>query len=293
MLDFRIETFITVCEFMNFTKAADKLGITQPAVSQHIHYLEDEYGAKLFDLAGRKVILTEAGKFLLDKSITMKHDQILLKEQIKSGLNQNKNINFGATLTIGEFLIPEQVCKYLKENHNVSLKMLIANTSELLEKLDKGIIDFAIVEGYFTKNVYDHRLYSRENYIAVCATKHKFKKQPESVEDLFDETIIVREDGSGTREILEKTLEGKNYSLTDFKNKVEISNMNVIKYLTKQDCGITFLYEIAVKKELEEKTLRKISLKDLKIQHDMTFIWRKNSVFTNYYDKLFEIFKNF
>ncbi|WP_312649145.1 LysR family transcriptional regulator [Aminipila sp.] len=293
MLDFRIETFITVCEFMNFTKAADKLNITQPAVSQHIHYLEDEYKTKLFEFIGKKMKLTEAGKYLLDIAVTMKHDEIHLKEQIRLGLTENKNITFGATLTIGEFLIPEQVCNYLKENHNVSLKMLVANTSELLEKLDKGIIDFAVVEGYFTKNEYDHRLYSRENYIPVCAAKHKFKKQPELVGDLFDETIIVREDGSGTREILEKTLEGKNYSLNDFKNKVEISNMNVIKYLTEQDCGVTFLYEAAVKKELQDKTLRKINLKDLKIQHDMTFIWRKNSVFTDYYDKLFKIFKIF
>lgn len=293
MLDFRIETFITVCEFMNFTKAAEKLNITQPAVSQHIHYLEDEYDTKLFELTGKRILLTETGKFLLDKSITMKHDELLLKEQIKSGLNRSKNINFGATLTIGEFLIPEQVCNYLKENHNVSLKMLIANTSELLEKLDKGIIDFAVVEGYFTKNVYDHRLYSREDYIAVCATNHKFKKRPEFIGDLFNETIIVRENGSGTREILERTLEGQNYAIRDFKNKVEVSNMNVIKYLTMQDCGITFLYEAAVKKELEEKRLKKITLKDLNIQHDMTFIWRKNSIFTDYYDKLFKILKIF
>ncbi|MPN41546.1 hypothetical protein SDC9_189099 [bioreactor metagenome] len=69
--------------------------------------------------------------------------------------------------------------------------------------------------------------------------------------------------------------------------------MNVIKYLTMQDCGITFLYEAAVKKELEEKRLKKITLKDLNIQHDMTFIWRKNSVFTDYYDELFKILKIF
>lgn len=293
MLDFRIETFITVCEFMNFTKAAEKLNITQPAVSQHIHYLEDEYGTKLFKFTGKRILLTETGKFLLDKSITMKHDELLLKEQIKSGLNRSKNINFGATLTIGEFLIPEQVCNYLKQNHNVSLKMLIANTSELLEKLDKGIIDFAVVEGYFTKNVYDHRLYSREDYIAVCAINHKFSKKPELIGDLFGETIIVREDGSGTREILERTLEGQNYAISDFKNKVEVSNMNVIKYLTMQDCGITFLYEAAVKKDLEEKRLKKVTLKDLNIQHDMTFIWRKNSVFTDYYEELFKILKIF
>lgn len=293
MLDFRIETFITVCEYMNYTKAAEKLSITQPAVSQHIHYLENEYETKLFEFNGKKMNLTESGKFLLDSFITMQHDEIHLKEQIKSGFSKNKNIHFGATLTIGEFLIPEKVCEYLKSQKDISLKMYVANTSELLEKLDKGVIDFAVVEGYFTKNQYDHRLYSRENYIAVCSRNHVFKKEPEKIEDLFGETLILREEGSGTREILERALESKNYALSDFKNKVEISNMNAIKFLTANDCGITFLYEAAVKNELKDKILRKIMIKDLDIQHDMTFIWRKNSIFADYYCKLFEILKIF
>ncbi|QAT42797.1 LysR family transcriptional regulator [Aminipila luticellarii] len=293
MLDFRVETFITVCEYMNFTKAAERLNITQPAVSQHIRYMEDVYGTKLFEFTGKKMKLTDSGKLLLNTFITMKHDEIHLKEQIKEGFRESKTIHFGATLTIGEFLIPRQICQYLKTNPQVSLKMLVANTSELLEKLDKGEIDFAVVEGYFTKSQYDHRLYSREDYIAVCAANHFFKKEPEQMEDLFSETIILREDGSGTREILERALEGKNYALSDFKNKVEVSNMNVIKFLTKEDCGITFLYEAAVKDELKAKTLRKVHLKDLNIQHDMTFIWRKNSIFTDYYCKLFKIFQTF
>lgn len=293
MLDFRIETFITVCEYMNFTKAAEKLNITQPAVSQHIRYLEDEYNAKLFEFNGKKMKLTEAGKYLLNTSITMKHDEIHLKEHIKSGIKGNKNLFFGATLTIGEFLMPSKVANYLKENQNVHLKMIVANTSVLLEKLDSGIIDFAIVEGYFTKNEYDYKLYSKENYIGVCSINHKFIKEPVSIEDLFEETIIVREEGSGTREILERTLESKNYALNDFKGKVEVSNMNVIKQLVKEDCGITFLYEAAAKKELNDNTLRRLKLKDVNIQHDMTFIWRKNSAFSDYYYKLFEILKIF
>ncbi|MBE6033961.1 LysR family transcriptional regulator [Aminipila sp.] len=291
MLDFRIETFITVCEYMNFTKAAEKLSITQPAVSQHIRYLEEEYQTKLFEYMGKRMKLTESGKFLLNASLTMKHDEIHLKEMVKSGFYENKMLTFGATLTVGEFLIPEQICRYLKENQNISLKMIVANTSELLEKLDKGIIDFALVEGYFTKNEYDHRLYSKENYIAVCSPKHQFMKEPESIKDLFKETIIIRENGSGTREVLERTLEGKNYSVEDFKNKIEITNMNVIKYLTEEDCGITFLYEAAVKKELQEKKLRRIFLKEMDIQHDMMFIWRKNSIFSDYYCNLLKIFK--
>lgn len=293
MLDFRIQTFITVCEYMNFTKAAEVLNITQPAVSQHIRYLEDEYETKLFEFIGKKMKLTKSGKYLLDVSMTMKHDEIHLREEIKGGIKENKKISFGATLTIGEFLMPTQVSKYLNENKDIFLKMIIANTSELLEALDAGIIDFAVVEGYFKKSEYDYRLYSKESYIAICSVDYKLDKEPILIENLFDEKIIVREEGSGTREILEKVLEGKNYALTDFKGKVEISNINVIKHLVKEGCGITFLYEAAVRKELEEQSIRKIELIDMNIEHDMTFIWRKNSVFSDYYCKIFEKLKIF
>ncbi|MFV0516845.1 MAG: LysR substrate-binding domain-containing protein [Aminipila sp.] len=293
MLDFRIETFITVCDLMNFTKAAEKLNITQPAVSQHIKYLEELYGVKLFQFNGKKINITESGKLLLNTAITMKHDEIHLKENLKAQQEKNQTLNFGATLTIGEFLMPEKLAAIIKEKENVLINMLIANTKELLEKLDNGTIDFAIVEGYFAKNDYDHKIFSKEKYAAVCSPNHKFQKFPQKVEDLFVETLITREEGSGTREILERSLESRNLSLNDFKRKVEISNINVIKELVKNDCGISFLYEAAVKEELESGLIKKIELRDMNVEHDMTFIWRKNSVFASYYCELFEILKKY
>ena len=271
MLDFRIETFITVCETLNFTKAAQQLGITQPAVSQHIRFLEDEYRVLLFEHSGKKIKLTEEGKILQSSAITMKHDEIHLKNQLASRLSQKKKLTFGATLTVGEFIITKHISSYLESHPNTQIKMMVANTNELLEKLDSGEIDFAIVEGYFTKSEYDHQIYSKEKYIAVCSGNHLFTKSPRA----------------GTREILTRALEGMNYSITDFANQIEINNMNVIKYLTAQDCGITFLYEAAVKNELESGILKEIALSDLNILHDITFIWRKGSIFKDYYIDLF------
>lgn len=290
-MDFRMETFITVCKTMSFTKAADCLGITQPAVSQHIHYLEQEYGAKLFEFTGKRMKCTEAGNLLLSVTLTMKHDERYLKEQLKSGSEKRAHLNFGATLTVGEFMMPKKVADYLKKHGNTSLSMQVANTSELLKRLDSGEIDFAIVEGYFKKNDYDHRIYAREPYIGVCAFDHVFESHIKSVEDLFSETLVTREPGSGTREILEKTLEGKNYSIDDFKAVVEIGNIHVIKLLVQQDCGITFLYRAAVSKELEQGSLKIIAFGGRSLYHDITFIWRKGSIFAPYYEPLFHELK--
>lgn len=292
MLDFRMDTLIAVCHYMNFTKASEKLNITQPAVSQHIRHLEADYGIKIFQYDGKKLKLTEEGKILLDAATTIKHDDLFLREQLKDLRREQRNLIFGTTLTIGEFVIPERLTAYLRKYPDTSIHMTVANTYQLLEKLNNGEIDFAIIEGYFTKSEYDYLQYSRENYIPVCGADYRLNGRCETVEDLPAERLIVREPGSGTREILERILGEKNITIQDFKNFVEISNMNAIKSLVQANCGITFLYEAAVKKEIEEGTLKEIWLKDYHVTHDFTFVWRKGSIFAERYRELFEILKS-
>ncbi len=288
MLDFRTETFLTVCKHLNYTKAARELNITQPAVSQHIRYLEEYYAAKLFLKNGKKIELTQAGAQLRSALIAMKHDDLFLRKKLSRG-PRKKELNFGVTLTVGEFVIPRPVAEYLKRHPHTELRVVVANTQRLLKKLDDGEIDFALVEGYFAKNEYDHIVFRTEPYIAVCGNAYRFKKQPpHMLDDLLCERILIRETGSGTREVLEKCLEEKNLQVSDFRNVVEISNLSMIKTLVAENCGVTFLYEAAVRKELDERILRKIDLNDFYVEHDLTFIWRQGSVFSDDYRVLYE-----
>lgn len=291
MLDFRINTFLTVCKYMNFTRAAEELRITQPAVSQHIRYLEDVYEVKLFDYKNKKVTLTDAGKLLRDWAATMFHDQIHLESRLRELEGKKRSIHFGVTLTIGEFVILQPIAEYMKEHPQVGVKMVVANTQELISKLNEGELDFALVEGFFAKNEYDSLVYSKEEYIAVCGKDYKPQKPLNTIEDTFGERLIVREPGSGTREIFEKYLESNNSQINDYSNIAEINNITAIKYLVRQGCGITFLYEAAVKDELEQGTLKRIHLKDFKVDHDFTFIWRRNSIFADYYKDFFRILR--
>ena len=285
MLDFRIKTFLTVCEYMNFTKSAEILCITQPGVSQHIKYLEKTYDTKFFEYEGKKIKLTKSGKMFYRAASTMKHDEEFLKEKIKQEKLRITHLKFGATLTIGEFILPPKVHNYLNKNDNINITMIVGNTEELLYKLQHGEIDFALVEGYFVKSDYDYVVYSKENYICVASKNYKFKKEPHVLEDLLKETLIVREKGSGTRDIFEKNLERQNLTTNDFRKVIEIGNINAIKQLVKNNNGITSLYEIAVKDELENGTLKQIEVDDLQKNHNFYFIWRKNSAFENLYRK--------
>ena len=278
---------------MNFTRASEKLNITQPAVSQHIHFLEKHYNTKLFRYEGKKLKLTGAGEILRNASLTMMHDEISMQNQMQK-TDEEEEIRFGATRTVGDVLMGRILERYLRRYPDAKICMIVDNTQELLRKLDEGTIDFALVEGFFQKNEYDHQKYSDENYIAVCAPDYTFNSDKittdVSVENLFHERLLVREEGSGTREVLERCLEAHNLSIQDFAKRMEVGSMQTIKELTKAGCGITFLYETAVQDELREGILKRIPLKSFEISHEFNFIWRRGSI---YADRYMEIFRRF
>lgn len=288
MLDFRIETFLYVCKHMSYTKAAEELNITQPGVSQHIKYLENYYGDRLFRYSNKSLELTQAGMELRNAMISVKHDNILLKRMIQERNTERNTIRFGATLTIGEFLLPEKLIGFIKGNKTMHVDFVIADTKELLSFLEDGSIDFAVVEGYFQKNKFDFITVSKEPYILVCGRDYPLKDEVDFCE-LFIHNLIVREDGSGTKEILERYLSDKGYSISDFARASTISSIHIIKHLLENNCGISFMYEIAVKEELQSGALRKIEMTDLPLYHEFNYIWRKNSVFKEYYQSLFPL----
>ncbi|MGE4277530.1 MAG: LysR family transcriptional regulator [Lawsonibacter sp.] len=286
MQDFRMETFLTVCRLMNFTNAAKELNITQPAVSQHIRFIEEHYRVKLFHYEGKKLHLTPAGILLQSAATTMRHDDIILMEQMKA--DREIKLSFGATLTIGDFVLPEKLAGFLEREPDTKVKMLVDNTEVLLKKINAGELDFAVIEGYFRKSEYEYRVWSRQHYIAVCGGLQSLQDQVNTLSDLFGQRIILREQGSGTREILERHMAERNYSVLDFKSRMEIGSISAIKSLVSAGCGITFLYEAAVKRELENGALRQIPLVDFEVYNDFTMVWRKGSIFNDRYLRLFD-----
>ena len=291
MLDFRMDTFLAVCRCMNFTKAAEELNITQPAVSHHIHYLEEHYQVKLFEYSGKKIGLTEAGRLLLSAATTMQHDELHLKQALKMSEGGGRRLVFGATMTVGEYVLPEALMRLMDAQPDISVKMVVADTQDLLRSLDEGEIEFAVVEGFFQKKEYDFLVYDRGKFVIVASPEYRFHSEGKVIEDLTRERFFIREPGSGTRYVFERYLEGKNLLIHDFEDLMEISNIGAIKSLVADGRGITFLYEAAVKRELEEGSLRRVELEDFELSHDFTFIWRKDSIYADYYRELYRLLR--
>lgn len=240
MLDYRINTFLTLYEEMNYRRTAEKLNMTQPGVTQHIHYLEKHYGVKLFEYDGRILSRTKNAEYLKRHFDSIKAEEKALAE---SFVNSDMiNISIGATKTIGEFVIVPQIRSFLK-NPNHNLELVIDNTEILLQKLEQSEIDFAIIEGVFDKSKYGYHLYKKEQFIGICAKSHPFSGKTVLLEDVFNQDIVVREQFSGTRTLMQNALRDRGFSFANFKKCTSVNNFSVICDLIANNGAITFAYE--------------------------------------------------
>lgn len=279
MLDFRILTFLDLCEAKSYTKTADRLHLTQPAVSQHIRHLEKELGAPLFRYAAKSLSLTHKGELFREYAQSMQANSEKIAARMKEAQPSRPVLTMGATLTIGEYVLPPLLTAYLKEYPDADLHLYVNNTQTLLEKLRRGEISMAFIEGAFEKADYAWRLFSREEFIPVCSPRSPYAKKAVSLDDLTGERLIVREKGSGTRQVLETILHEHSLSLASFAHVSEVGNFAAIKRLVADHLGITFLYREAAAHELSEGSLSPILLEGFHAVREFHFVYLKHNIF--------------
>lgn len=283
MLDFRIHTFLELCRLRNYTRTAESLHITQPAVTQHIHYLEREFGIILFERSAKKLTLTSKGEAFYRCAMSMEANSRRIHELMEQPEHLKQHYKFGVSLTIGEYMIPRILADYLKEYPGHQVEMLVENTDLLMKSLDKGELDFAIIEGSFDKRLYSHRFFSNERFLAVCAAAFPAAGRELEMDELVQYPFIIREKGSGTRMILENILKEHNLSLEQFNWVSEIGNFQTIKHLVKNCLGITFLYEPVVREELKDGIFKEVPLNRFSVRREFNFVYLKDSIFEKDY----------
>lgn len=240
MLDYRIYTFLTLYNEMNYRKTAEKLNMTQPGVTQHIQYLEKHYGVKLFKYDGHTLSKTKNAEHLKQYFNSIKAEEKALKDRFVN--SDIINLSIGATKTIGEFVIVPEIRSFLHcPNHN--LELTIDNTENLLHKVEQSEIDFAIIEGMFDKSKYGYHLYKKERFVGICAKTHPFANKTILLEDTFSEDIVIREPFSGTRMLFQNAIHDRGFSFENFKRYTSVNNFSVICNLVANNGAITFGYE--------------------------------------------------
>ncbi|MGI6720976.1 MAG: LysR substrate-binding domain-containing protein [Anaerovoracaceae bacterium] len=218
----------------------------------------------------------------------MRHDEIMLRHKLAAANGRASALVFGATMTAGPYAALEPLIGYLRENSDRDVRFIIADTRRLLSLLDAGQIQFALVEGIFPRSEYDSLPYTSEPFCGVAAPDYRFHTGAvHRIEDLLQERLLIREEGSGTREIFASWLTGRNLTLYDFARRVEVNSIQVIKQLAASGCGITFVYRRAVAEELKKGQLMTLPLRDFRVEHDFSIVWSRGSIYADEWKTLF------
>lgn len=268
------------------TAASKKLHIAQPSISYVIKEIETYYNVKLFERFGRKIFLTKCGAKLQNYASHI----ISLYDKMESDMLGGAFgglLRLGATVTVGSCVLPELVSAFQKENSEARIEAVIDNTQEIEEMLFLDKLDMALVEGEVHSSDLICQKFMDDELILVCASSyHLAVVDSVKISDLAYENFIVRESGSGTRELFESVFEAKN---TSWKQLWVSNNSEAIKNAVIKGIGITIISERSVRQEIEAGMMKQIRIEDADFHRNFKMVYHKSK----YIDALMQNFLDF
>ncbi len=293
MEDHKLKVFCTVAETKSFSKASEIIHLTQPAVSLLIQAIEETYETKLFDRASNTVTLTPAGEMLYKYAKDILNLYAAAEKNIGEITGFVKgSISVGASSTIGNYLLPGVIAAFRKTHPKIKVHLLVGNTKRVVEFLNAGNIDIGLVEGDVArqKMVVD-KLVTDELVLIVPPLHPLAKKRNISIFEITKEPFIFREEGSGTRQVIEKYL-GK-YSITPQNMMISmvLGSTEAIKESVENGMGIAIVSRWAVRKEIKYGTLKPLSFKEEKMLRDFSLIFQKKAISSHAVDEFLSYLK--
>jgi len=274
MFDFRLKVFHTVAKRLNFTKAADELCITQPAVSKHIQEIESYFQLKLFDRNGSKIKLTEAGEILLQYT----NQLFAIYNKLEFDLNEinhrhSGQLRIGASTTIAQYVLPPLLADFHKKFPDIQVTLMISNTEQIEQALQNKDIDFGIIEGQSKNTSFKYTEFLKDEIVLATRINHPATKKGRiQLDELLTVPFLLREPGSGTLEVIAHALKPLNIKLSQLNIEMQLGSTESIKsYLLHSDC-MAFLSIYSILKELKSQEMSIIDVKGLSIERSFHFI---------------------
>lgn len=288
MLDKRYLTFYHLSRNLSFTATAAELFITQPAVSQQIKSLEDELRLQLVQRQHGRIQLTAEGQSLQRYvQLIMTENQHFLAALQKSG--RPTALTLGCTRSLSHTLLPPLLQVLSQKYDHLTVKL--ANTAENLAGLRSGTIDLSLIEGNFDATEFDAFFLRNSPFIAVTGEQRLSSPAQFSWSRLHQETLLVREAGSGSREILTSFLATQNQHLNQFTKQIELPDPETIIQVLRTGVGFSFLYRELVAADLARHTLWPLALPGFQISHPLNLVFPKNSFFKAEYQAYADLLK--
>lgn len=294
MIDPKLVTLLTVNELNSFTKAAQKLSLTQPAASQHVRQLEKELGVTIFVRGEGNLKLTSEGEIVIKYAKRIVSLYQNLQQSLKDERRHARKITVGITHTSESNIMVEVLAKYSSFSEGTRITIIYDAINNLYMKLKTYEIDLAIVEGRITDPNFNSVMLDTDSLILAVSNKNPLsKKSMVTLNELKKENLILRLPDSGTRNLFISHLESNNVSLDEFNVILEVDNVATIKDLVRRDFGVSILARSACANELKKGKMAGLPIENLSMTREINMVYHKDFEHTDLLQNIMRIYNEY
>ncbi len=287
LIDDKLETFVAVCDTKSFTKAAEILSLTQPAVSQHIKRLEEELNTTLFLRKKGELLLSDEGEIVLTYAKRMIALCDKMRDKVKNAKSRVNRIRIGITHTQESGLLMDVLSKIALGDDSLQITFITDNIKNLYDMLENFEIDMAVIEGKPTNPSFNFVVINTDSLMCIVSSQNALaKKSTVTLEELKKEHLILRLPTSSTRERFASALDGIGESIDNFDVTIEVDSIATIRNLVKKDFGMSVLARSSCAHELSKGTLVALPIENLSMIRETTIVYHKTFTHTEIVDRI-------
>jgi DNA-binding transcriptional LysR family regulator len=270
----QLAAFCAVVERKSFSQAAERLGVTQPAVSLQVRSLEKRLGRKLLDRSGRRVEPTEAGLALYRGAQRM----LALEGQLIDELDAGEGGELGGTLEVGastgpgSTVVPVLLCEFQHENPGVAVSLSISDTQSVVDRVAERELELGVVGAARRHRGVVFEPFFRDEVVLACPPGHRFAGRSVSLDELREEPLIVMQEGAGVRQVIEDELRRAGTRLRDLEPRLELGLQESVKSAVAAGHGVTFISRTAIEADLAAGTLETARVKGLEPSREISLV---------------------
>lgn len=294
MADRRLQVFHTVARLLSFTKAAETLHMTQPAVTFQVRQLEDYFNTRLFDRTHNRISLTQAGERVFEYSERILDLYGEMDNSVRELTGEISGVlMLGASTTIAEYMLPEMLGQFKKKYPNLVVRLKVGNTDGVVQMIENNVIDLGIVEAPVLNKKLQVELCRNDELVLVVPPKHPLSgKASVSLREIVQYPYIWREEGSGTREVIRDQLEHAGINPDDLDVVMELGSLEAVKGAVEAGIGMTILSQSSIQKELRLGTVIAIPLEP-RLTRPFSFVHQKQKFRLRAIEELLEFAREY
>jgi len=270
----QLAAFCAVVERKSFSQAAERLGVTQPAVSLQVRALEKRLGAQLLDRSGRRVEPTEAGLRLYRgaQRLLSLEDQLVAEVAGESEGELTGTLQIGASTGPGGIVLAQLLCEFQAGNPELHVALSVFDTQTVVELVAERELELGVVGAARRHRGVVFEPFFRDQVILACPPRHRFAGQTVTLEQLRDETLIVMQEGAGVRQMIEDELRHTGTRLRDLDVRLELGLQESVTNAVRAGYGVTFISRSSVEPDLAAGTLAEARVKELTLEREISLV---------------------